>query len=232
MGLRKKRAENPQPRRQSLGGPPDIKLHHGSAIWVLSHLGFRGATSHATFKEYIKSLRKLGIPFSREPRRHTRRGISKVYSYNHMMELALVLSLRVYHAVPDSVLAEIIRYRKRLYRHYQQAYVDRHAGEGAPIAVEINGHAPLLMRGLFLDLQMNFSGGRLVRFGPPKSLSPAQALANYAGHDVAARAFLPLNLSLLAERVVRVSLHAPVIRSGPRSISGSRTRSGRRQSTG
>ena len=83
------------------------------------------------------------------------------------------------------------------------------------------------MRGVFLELRMNFSGGKLVHFGPPKSLSPAVALAAYSGCDLAARAFLPLNLSLLSEQVIRLSLRAPVIRRGPRSVSQNRrTRSG------
>ena len=41
---------------------PDLKLHHGQALWLLTELGFRGATTQTTFYEYVKSLRKLGIP--------------------------------------------------------------------------------------------------------------------------------------------------------------------------
>jgi hypothetical protein len=33
------------------------------------------------------------------------------------------------------------------------------------------------MRGAFLDLQMNFSGAKLVKFGPPKLLSSFKALS-------------------------------------------------------
>jgi hypothetical protein len=73
------------------------------------------------------------------------------------------------------------------------------------------------MRGLFLDLQINFSGGALVSFGPPRLLTPAEALATFAECDLAARAFLPVNLSLLAERVVALALRAPAIRRGPRA---------------
>jgi predicted RNA methylase len=76
---------------------------------------------------------------------------------------------------------------------------------------------PALMRGVFLDLQMNFSGGKLVRFGPPRVLSASEAVAIFAERDLAARAFLPLNLSLLSERVIALSLRAPLIRRGPRS---------------
>jgi hypothetical protein len=197
---------------------PDIELYHGRAIWVLSKLGFRGTASESTFREYIKSLRKLGVPFDRARIARKRRGRLKKYSYDHLMELALVLYLRVYHVVPDSVLIEIIRYRKSLYRHYRQAYVERCSGRGSPVAVKIGRRPPIKMRGLFLDLQMNFSGGKLTRFGPPRSLSPSQAIAAFAERDRAARALLPLSLSLLSERVIALSLRAPLIRRGPRPV--------------
>ena len=122
------------------------------------------------------------------------------------MELALALSLRVYHIVPDSVLMEIIRHRKRLYGHYRRPYAERSSGRGEPVVFEINGQPPVRMRGIFLDLQLNFSGGRLVTFGPPKSLSPYQAVSVYADRDLAARTQLPIALSVLSERVVALSL--------------------------
>ena len=79
------------------------------------------------------------------------------------MELALALTLRVYHVVPDSVLAEIIRYRTRLDRHYHRAYAERCSGVGTPVTVEGADHSPIHLRGVFLDLQINFSGGKLVK---------------------------------------------------------------------
>ena len=159
---------------------PELKLHHGQALWLLTELGFRGTATQRTFYEYIKSLRKLGVPFDAAEIGHAHRGPSKNYSYYHLMELALALSLRVYHIVPDSVLIEIIRHRKRLYGHYRRAYAERSSGRGEPVVFEINGQPPVRMRGIFLDLQLNFSGGRLVQFGPPKSLSPYQAVSIFA----------------------------------------------------
>jgi hypothetical protein len=196
---------------------PEIKLHHGEALWVLSRLGFQGGASKSTFYEYIKSLRKLGTPFDRGTIGLARRGL-KNYSYCHLMELALALTLRVYHAVPDSVLAEIIRYRASLYRHYRRAYAERTTGIGAPIVVNAVDHTPIHMRGVFLDLQINFSGGMLVKFSPPRLLSPFDALSVFVKRDIAARALLPINLSLLSERLVLTALRAPVIRRGPRAI--------------
>jgi hypothetical protein len=194
---------------------PHIELHHGEALWVLARLGFQGIATKSTFYEYIKSLRKLGTPFERGKIGLARRGLAN-YSYCHLMELALALTLRVYHVVPDSVLAEIIRFRSILYRHYRRAYAERQTGIGAPIKVETVGHASIHTRGVFLDLQINFSGGKLVSFGPPKLLSPFEALTIFAEHDVAARAFLPISLSLLSERLVSTALRAPQIRRGPK----------------
>lgn len=194
---------------------PDIELHHGEALWVLSRLGFQGGASKSTFYEYIKSLRKLGTPFDHGTIGYTRRGLAN-YSYCHLMELALALTLRVYHAVPDSVLAGIIRYRATLFRHYRRAYMERQAGIGTPNVIKAADYAPFHIRGVFLDLQINFSGGRLVKFGPPRLLAPIEALSVFAKRDVAARALLPINLSLLSERLVWTALHAPIIRRGTR----------------
>jgi hypothetical protein len=179
----------------------------------LARLGFQGKASKSTFYEYIKSLRKLGTPFEGGTIGFGRRGLAN-YSYCHLMELALVLTLRVYHVVPDSILAEIIRYRRTLYRYYRRAYADRELG--ARITVQASKRVPIEVRGVFLDLQINFSGGTLTGFGPPKLLSPFEGLAAFAERDIAARAMLPINISLLSERLVSTALRAPIIRTGPR----------------
>jgi len=193
---------------------PKIELRHGEALWVLSHLGFQGAASKSTFYEYIKSLRKLGTPFERGKIGLGRRGLAN-YSYYHLMELALALTLRVYNIVPDTILLEIVRYRRTLYRQYNRAYVERMSGLGAPIEVEATGDMPFTVRGIFLDLQIDFSGGTLTAFGPPKVLSPYDALAIFIEREIAARALLPINVSLLSERLISTALRVPSIRSDP-----------------
>jgi hypothetical protein len=120
--------------------------------------------------------------------------------------------------VPDAVLVEIVRYRHALYRYYRRAYADGSSGLGTPITIHADDHASVHMRGVFLDLQINFSGGKLVSFGPPKLLSPFEALTVFAKRDLAARALLPINLSALSERLVSTVLQAPAIRTGPRPI--------------
>ena len=216
IGIRPKQSFDQLP--ESL---PAIELHRGEALWVLAQLGFQGSTTESTFNEYIKSLRKLGTPFEHQKKRAGPRRRAS-YSFSHLMELALALTLRVYHVVPDAVLVEIVQHRRSLYRAYRRAYSDRRSGLGAPIMVEVDGEAAIQMQGAFLDLQINFSGGKLVSFGPPKLLSPYQALSIFVSREIASRAFLPINLSRLSERLVSTALRAPVIRTGPRRQGGSR----------
>jgi hypothetical protein len=192
---------------------PSISLRHGQVLWLLAELGYRGVVSRETFYEYIKSLRKLGIPFGGEKFRTKRGRRLAYYSYFQIMELAITLSLRVYQVVPDSVLRGIIRYRGRLNIFYQRAYVHRRTGVGRPIVINVSGHRPVELRGLFLDLDIKFLGGGLVRFGPPKLLSAMETLALFGGMSSTGRT--PLSLSRLSEEVVALALDAPVIRSGP-----------------
>jgi hypothetical protein len=203
---------------------PRIRLRHGQALWLLTELGYRGAVSESAFFEYIKSLRKLGIPFGHE--KFQSKGGRKLacYSFCHLMELATALSLRVYHVVPDSVLRGVCRYRGELYRFYPQAYAQRRSGLGRALVIRLRDREPIEFRGLFLDLNIQFAGGHLVRFGPPKLLSSADTLARLGEGSSSGRAFIPLSLSCLSEKVVSLALRAPEVRSGPptSSVSGGR----------
>jgi hypothetical protein len=160
-------------------------------------------------------LRKLGIPFEREKfqTKHKRRLAD--YSYCRMMELAVTLSLRVYHVVPDSMLGGIIRYRSHLDRLYRRAYAQRASGAGRPIVVKVKGQPPIAFRGLFLDLNIKFAGGHMVRFGPPKLLPSIEALERFSQSTASAMPLVPMNLSLLSEQIIALALRAPDIRSGP-----------------
>ena len=194
---------------------PSIRLRHGQVLWLLTELGYRGTVSKSAFYEYIKSLRKLGIPFGHQ-RFHTKRGKRlAVYSYWHLMELATVLSLRVYHVVPDAVLRGIASHRAELCRLYRRAYAERCSGAGKPTFIVTEDCEPVELRGLYLDLAIEFAGGDLVRLGPPKLLTSTETLMQFSKSAVLGRAFLPLALSLLSERVISLALRAPRIRSGP-----------------
>jgi hypothetical protein len=203
---KKNHAEWP-PARHLPNRPPHIHLGHGQVIWLLTELGFAEGVTRHTFHVYVKSLRQIGIPFGRRIKFRTKtRNRRAYYDYLQIMELAVALSLRVYHMVPDAILKEIVRYRDVLSRFYQIAYSRRRSGEGSPIIVHVKSRQRLELHGLFLDLNIRFSGGQLLHFGPPRLLPPAKALVLFDESTAPARRFLPLNLSLLAEQVVALAV--------------------------
>jgi hypothetical protein len=120
------------------------------------------------------------------------------------MELALTLSLRIYHFVPDSILAQVVRHRTRLRRFYRMAYAERWTRRGSPVVVELKDRGAVELHGLFLDLGVSFCGGKLVRF-EPRLLSQAEAVQMTAQRMLSVEMLLPLNISILAERVVRLA---------------------------
>jgi hypothetical protein len=193
---------------------PDIQLTHGRAVWVLQTMGFGAGVTILTFNHYIKSLRKLGVPFG-----HGEGGAGSgrpvLYSYNHLMELCLALTLRVYGTLPDPVLAGIIRYRQELRELYRRAYLEYATGLGAPVSVMAKGRAEFRMSGAYLDLRIRFGGGRAIEFGPPRVISPFEALRVYSRRDTPGRAHLPFNLSELTIALVDCAETAPTIRRGP-----------------
>jgi hypothetical protein len=187
----------------------------------------------------VKSLRKLGVPFeygemgngSRKPVR---------YSFNHTMELALALTLRVYGRLPDSVLEGLLKSRHELYALYRRPYLEHTTGLGAPVRVAAKGRTGFDLSDVYLDFRIRFSGGRLVGFGPPHLLSPFEALRVYAKRDMPDRAHLPLDLSSLAIELVESARIAPRLRRGPPprstvarcTASQSRVDSGRQRTMG
>ncbi len=193
---------------------PDLQLSHGRALWVLTSMGFAAGITPLTFNHYVKSLRKLGVPFAYgEVGKST--GTPVRYSFNHMMELSLALTLRVYAVLPDPVLAGLARFRHELYALYRRAYVEYRTGLGAPVRITAKSRAAFDMSGVYLDMRIRFSGGRLIEFGPPYLLSPFEALRVYAKRDTPDRAHLPLNLSSLAIELVESASIAPTLRRGP-----------------
>lgn len=194
---------------------PDIELTHGRAVWVFSALGFSDGISTRTFNYYIKSLRKLGIPFIRGEAGLGTDRLAR-YSYNHMMELGVALALRVYGILPDPVVAGLIQFRHDLYPLYRQAYLDASRGLGVPVRVHVRGLETFRMSGVYLDLQIRYVRGQILAFGPPRALSPFDALGMFANAQRPGCPHTPLNLSALALNVVAASARAPNIRRGPR----------------
>jgi len=184
---------------------PHLALSYGQVMWLLLRLGYGSGVSESTFHEYLKSLRKLGIPFGRTVSSSKRKTRAQ-FSYCHVMELALVLSLRIYHVVPDSVLHVVSRHRQQLHRFYRKAYAQRASGKGRTVTCTIAHSKSFEIRGLFLDLGIKFSGGQLIKFGPPKLLSPAQTVIHFLSTAQSGQFFLPINLSSLSERVLALAL--------------------------
>ena len=193
---------------------PDLQLTHGRSLWVLSRMGFAAGVTPLTFNYYIKSLRKLGVPFAPDD---VGKGSGKPvrYSFNHMMELSVALTLRVYGALPDPVLEGVIRFRHDLYALYRRAYLEYATGLGSPVQVTAKDRATFEMRGVYLDLHIRFGGGRAFEFGPPRLLSPFEALRVFARLETPGRAHLPLNLSSLTIALVEWAETAPPLRRGP-----------------
>ena len=187
---------------------PDVQLTHGKAVWVLAAIGFSAGVTPITFNHYIKSLRVLGVPFDRSEM-GTGVGRPVRYSYNHLMELCVALTLRVYGALPDPILLGIIHYRHELYKLYRRAYIEYDTGLGEPVVVTAKHRASFDMRGVYLDLRIRFGGGRAIEFGPPKAISPFEALRIYSKLDTPGRAHLPFNLSDLAIAMVEYAEQAP-----------------------
>jgi hypothetical protein len=118
----------------SLEGPLEIRLRYGQVLWLLTQLGHSTGVRRGTLHEYVRAQRKLGIPFGMLKFQTKQGRRLAVYSYSHLMEVALVFTLRVYHVIPTSLLREVIHHRRRLNRLYRQAYEQRRGGLGELLA--------------------------------------------------------------------------------------------------
>jgi hypothetical protein len=198
---------------------PRLALTHGQTIWLMTELGLRHGVSASTFNYYIKSLRKLGVPFEKgkgqsDGHRHV------TYDFNELMELTVALLLRVYGTLPDTVIAGLRNFRNELRLIYRQAYFDlTNRTHPAACISELDGNC-VMIDGLFLDLNIRYSAGQMIEFGPPKAISPFEAVTVFAHATVPARSYLPLNVTAVAELIVGRTRVLPSIRRGrsaPRS---------------
>jgi hypothetical protein len=195
---------------------PRIALSHGQTVWLMTELGLRGAVSSSTFNYYMKSLRKLGIPFEKgkgqsEGHRHV------TYDFEELMELTIALLLRVYGTLPDTVVTGLRSFRSELRPIYRQAYFDTLDRIYPAARVSAPGGRRVAVSGLFLDLNIRYSAGEMIGFGPPKAVSPFDALSIYGRAEMPARAYLPLNVTAVAELIVGRTRVLPSIRRGRRA---------------
>ena len=196
-------------------GVPRLVLTHGQAIWLLCDLGFDHGVKRSTFNYYVKSLRKLGVPFDpANDRSSGRRRIT--YGFDEMMELSLALLLRVYGTLPDAVTTGLQKFRDQLRPIYHQAYLDLLSPRYPSASISMVGANRVLMSGLYLDLNLRYAAGQMVTFGPPRTLSPFEALCIYVQSEASARSYLPINISSLAGLVLARSKQVPAARRGRR----------------
>jgi hypothetical protein len=159
----------------------------------------------------VKSLRRLGIPFG--ARKGTSERALEVTTISKM-ELTLALLLRVYGTLPDVVTNGLRSFREDLRPIYRQAYLDSLKRVYLVARVSTPNGERLSVQGLFLDLNIRYSAGQAIQFGPPRALSPFEAMSVFAHTEIAARSYLPLNMTAVAEMIAERTRLAPTIPRG------------------
>ena len=190
---------------------PELALSHGQTLWLTDQLGLRHDISASTFNHYIKSLRKLGVPFDKgKGQSEGRRPVT--YDFEDLMELTIALLLRVYGTLPDTVVAGLRHFRPELRPMYRQGYLDSLKRLYPPARLSERGGASIKASGLFLDLNIRYSVRQTIELGPPKLLSPFDALKAYALSEGPATSYLPLNISAVARMIVAGTRTVPPVR--------------------
>ena len=207
------RHHRPAPRSGNPDSIPQVALSHGQVIWLLTELGLRRGVRKSTFNHYVKSLRRLGIPFDRR-KGGSERGPEATYNFDDVMELTVALLLRVYGTLPDVVTNGLRRFRSDLRPIYRQAYLDSLKRVYSAARVTTPNGERLTVQGLFLDLNIRYSAGQAIQFGPPKALSPFEAMSVFAHSEIAARSYLPLNITAVAAMIAEQTRVAPTIPRG------------------
>ena len=194
---------------------PKLALSHGQAIWLMDQLGLRHDVSELTFNHYVKSLRRLGVPFDQGKGQSEGRH-PVTYDFEDLMELTIALLLRVYGTLPDTIVTGLRQFRVELRPIYRQGYLDSLNRIYPPARLSERGGDSITASGVFLDLNIRYSVRQTVEFGPPKLLSPFEALRSYALSECPATSYLPLNISAVARMIVAGARSVPSVRPGRR----------------
>ena len=192
---------------------PSLALTQGQTLWLLSELGFREGVSASTFNHYVKSLRKLRRavrdwqgPVRRPSRCHL--PVRRVDGAFCGPVTAGLLDLA------DTIVAGLRDFREDLRSIYRRAYFDLTVHQHPPVRISAPGGLRTTMNGLYLDLNIRYSAGKMIEFGPPKAISSFEAVSIYAHAEAPARSYLPLNVSAVAEMIVTRTRALPIIRRG------------------
>jgi hypothetical protein len=122
--------------------------------------------------------------------------------------------LRVYGTLPDVVTDGLRSFRADLRPIYRQAYRDSQKRIYPAARVSTPDGERLTVQGLFLDLNIRYSAKQAIQFGPPKALSPFEALSVFAHSEIAGRSYLPLNITAVAEMIAERTRQTPTIPRG------------------
>ena len=115
----------------------------------------------------------------------------------------------MYGSLPDVVSNGLRSFRDDPRPIYRQAYLNSLKRVYPAARVSTADGERLTVQGLFLDLNIRYSAGQAIRFGPPKALSPFEALSVFAHSEIAGNRSLPLNITAVAQMITERARQTP-----------------------
>jgi hypothetical protein len=193
-----------------------IALSHGQARWVLDYLGLHGGGDAQTFDNYIKSIRRDGVPFAQDEL-GAGAGHNVEYRYPHLMELAVALALRTQGILSRDIVGLLAFHRTLLRSHYRRAWLERESGLGISKQVVINNTTVRRILGTYLTLELMYNSRGSLQMIEPKLIDPVEAFDHYMGFHRQVYPRPPLPISQIAEDIVRLAEYAPEVKRGRQS---------------
>jgi hypothetical protein len=193
-----------------------LALSHGQVRWVLSGLGLHGGGDGQTFDNYLKSVRRDGVPFSSEEL-GVGAGHNLKYRYHHMMELAVALALRTQGILSRDIVGLLAHHRTVLRSYYRRAWLEREDKLGSTKEVVINGTIRRVISGTYLTLELTYNAHGVLSMWEPRLIDAVEAFDHYMGRHQSVYPRPPLPISEFAADIVRLAKQAPEVKRGRRS---------------
>lgn len=190
-----------------------IALSHGQVRWVLRHLLQLGEESDASLDACLKLLRRNGVPFAKHETPGGP-GVNVEYGFEHVMELAVALSLHRQAILKMDTIVLLAQLRHELTPLYRRAWLERDRGLGRRVSIKIEDAKPLMASGLWLDLGLQYSVGKVLTTLGPRLLGPTAAVRELVTVNRQRHFRDPIKISDLAVAVVELSTSAPEFRRG------------------
>lgn len=173
------------------------------------------------FNEYIKFLRRSGIPFDAQEGSGT--GVFLKYNYFQVMELAIALLFR-WHGISNKDLPKLlIAIRAKLHKAFLVAWIERETGLGKSLQVQTGPIAgEVALEGVYLDLCLKYFEGELkylhnTKTGELLVMGPGELIASLSDPGLRRRNFSPIiHLSLMARQLIEIAKKIPEIKRGPK----------------